>query len=545
MGTPEIEIKNLSFTYALSDKPALQGVDICIREGEYIALCGESGCGKTTLLRHLKSALTPHGKRTGEIFYRGVPLGGTDARTQSAEIGYVRQDPENAVVTDRVYHELAFGPESLGLSPAQMRLRVAEMASYFGIGSWFTRKTEDLSGGQLQLLHLASVMVLHPRVLLLDEPTSQLDPVAAADFLATIDRIHRELGLTIILTEHRLEDVLPAADRVIVLNKGRVAADSAPREIGRALSGELSFLRGSMPSAMRIYAGTDSDAPCPLTVCEGKQWLSAALPAPKVTSLPRETKSWDGGDAVRLRDVFFTYDKQQEDVLRGLSLRVPAGSIFALLGGNGVGKSTAMQVAAGLLRPYRGRVELFGKDVRKEKDLYRGVVGVLPQQVRTLFTEKTAALELKSVQAGSAEEIAERLHLDNLLDKHPYDLSGGEQQRLALGKVLLTDPKILFLDEPTKGMDSAFKAEFAAILRRLAAEGRTVFMVSHDVEFCARHADLCAMLFDGVLAADAPTTEFFADHTFYTTAANRIARHLFPQAITDEDVIRLWNANRS
>ena len=541
----QIQIENLCFRYPLCEQAALDGIHLTIHSGEYIALCGESGCGKTTLLRHLKSVLAPEGKRTGSVRLFGTRIEELDARTQASRIGFVQQDPENAVVTDKVYHELAFGLESLGVAPAEMRLRVAEMASYFGIESWFDAPTDTLSGGQLQLLNLASVMVLHPDVLLLDEPTSQLDPVAAADFLSTIDRIHRELGLTILLTEHRLEDVLPCADRVVVLHQGRVAVDCPPREIGAALSGELSFLHDSMPSAMRIWSGVDSRLPCPLTVCEGKRWLSDTVqvqaPVRRETSVPATADT----PAVRMREVFFTYEKQQPDVLRGLTMDVPQGAVFALLGGNGAGKSTAMKAASGLLKPYRGKIELLGQDIRKipRKELYHRFAGVLPQQVRALFTEKTVRMELEAINRDAAQSMAQQLHLTAFLDRHPYDISGGEQQRVALAKVLLTEPKLLFLDEPTKGMDSAFKADFAALLRMLCSEGVTVFMVSHDVEFCAKTADRCAMLFDGVLAADAPVVSFFSNNTFYTTAANRIARHVFPDAITDEDVITLCNEN--
>ena len=521
----QIQIEHLSFSYPLGSGNALEDVTLSVRAGEYVALCGESGCGKTTLLRHLKPALAPNGQTSGVVRFCGTPVRELDAREQASRIGFVQQDPESAVVTDKVYHELAFGLESVGVPQAQMRLRVAEMASYFGIGPWFNAPTDSLSGGQLQLLNLASVMALHPDVLLLDEPTSQLDPVSAADFLATVDRIHRELGLTIILTEHRLEDVLPCADRVIVLHRGRVAADCAPRDIGKALTGELGFLRDSVPSAMRIWAGTGSALPCPLTVCEGKQWLSDTVRVQNAVRRdvpPPETAE----SAVRMREVFFTYDKQAPDVLRGLTMDVPTGGVFALLGGNGAGKSTAMKAAAGLVQPYRGRIELFGRDVRK-----------IPQK-------ELVRLELEAIDRAHAEDMARRLRLTAFLDRHPYDLSGGEQQRTALAKVLLTQPQLLFLDEPTKGMDSAFKTDFAALLRELCERGVTVFMVSHDVEFCAKTADRCAMLFDGVLAADAPTVSFFADNTFYTTAANRIARHVFPDAVTDEDVICLCNENR-
>lgn len=543
----QIEIKDLHFSYPLSQREALKGINLSVRAGEYIVLCGESGCGKTTLLRHLKASLLPEGTRTGEVLYDGRNTAELSLREESTEIGYVGQNPENAVVTDKVFHELSFGAENLGLPVQQMRLRVAEIASYFGIGGWFREKTENLSGGQLQLLNLASVMVMHPNVLLLDEPTSQLDPIAATTFLSTIDRIHKELGMTVILTEHRLEEVLPVADRVVVMQKGEIVADTTPRSLGENLDGALSFVRKAMPTAMRIYAGVPNGLSCPLTVCEGKQWLSELLRDKTIHESNIKTPDEKTGEtAVSLRDVYLRYEKDAPDVLRGLTLDIPKGCIFSLLGENGAGKSTALKVAAGLLNPYHGKVEIFGKNIKKipNGELYRGTVGVLPQNVCTLFTEKTVQAELESI-CPDFRKTAEQMEISHLLTCHPYDISGGEQQRVALAKVLLRNPKILFLDEPTKGMDCAYKESFAKILRALRDSGITIVMVSHDVEFCAKYADKCAMVFDGEIASCAQTRKFFSDNTFYTTAANRMARHLFPDAVTDEDVMRLCRENLS
>ncbi|MGN0635773.1 MAG: ABC transporter ATP-binding protein [Acutalibacteraceae bacterium] len=542
----QICINDLYFTYPLCENEALAGVSFTIRAGEYVVLCGESGCGKTTLLRQMKTALLPEGKRSGDVLFEGKDVRSLSLREQT-QIGFVQQDPESAVVTDKVFHELAFGLENLGLSEDVMRLRVAETASFFGMADCFTQKTDTLSGGQLQLLNLASALVMQPKVLILDEPTSQLDPVAASDFLAAVDRIHKELGMTVILTEHRLEEVFPAADRVVVLQDGKITADSTPKAMGEALQKMPEFVRQSMPTAMRIFAGLAGTSACPVTVCEGKQWLTDVLKNKKISvqKTEKKEKAFSGEPALKMRDVFFRYDKNSRDILRGLSMQVPQGCLFALLGGNGTGKSTALQNASGLLRPYRGKIEVFGRDIRRipDRELYSGTVGVLPQNVCTLFTEKTVGEELAAVDKNGAQSMAKRLRLTEILGKHPYDISGGEQQRTALGKVLLKAPKLLFLDEPTKGMDCKFKAEFAEILRGLCAEGVTVFMVSHDVEFCAKYANRCAMLFDGALAACAPTVQFFANNTFYTTAANRIARHVFPDAITDEDVISLCKQN--
>ena len=541
-----IRIDDLHFAYPQQAGEALCGVSLSIRAGEYVVLCGESGCGKTTLLRHLQGSAVPHGTRSGSVTVCGISPEDMDLRTQAETVGFVRQDAEAAVATDKVFHELAFGLENIGLPQDEMRLRVAEMASFFDMEDIFTHDTATLSGGQMQLLSLASVLVLHPKVLLLDEPTAQLDPVSASAFLSVIDRLHRELGLTILLTEHRLEEVLPAADRVVVLHEGKITADCAPHDIGKAVASSEA-LREAMPSAVRIASAVRQSDTVPLTVCEGRQWLSDLLPEPRVTCQKLSAPAFSDTAAVRMRDVVFTYPKTDRTLLRGLSLDVPQGSVFALLGGNGAGKSTALSLAAGLLRPQRGRIELLGRDIRRipDKERYTHFAAVLPQQVQTLFSEKTVLDELRVMDAQRADEMAGKLHLQDLLQRHPFDLSGGEQQRLALGKTLLTQPKILFLDEPTKGMDGAFKAEFADLLRHLQADGTTVFLVSHDVEFCAKHADICAMLFDGVLASAAPTRAFFARNLFYTTAAHRMARHLFPDAVTDEEVIALCRENLS
>ena len=263
-------VRDLTFFYPEQERPALDGVTLTVRRGEFLVLCGPSGCGKSTLLRQLKSVLTPHGSRQGEILFEGTPLEQLDQRSQSEKIGFVLQSPENQVVTDKVWHELAFGLESLGYDTPVIRRRVAEMASFFGIQTWFHKNVSDLSGGQKQLLNLASVMAMQPSVLILDEPTSQLDPIAASDFLAVLGRINRELGTTVILTEHRLEDAFPLASRAAVLDGGRLLCTGAPGEVGPALKGAGHGMFLAMPTAMRVWAAVESAAPCPVTVREGR-----------------------------------------------------------------------------------------------------------------------------------------------------------------------------------------------------------------------------------------------------------------------------------
>lgn len=575
-----IEVKNFSFQYPKESHAALYQVSMEVEEGSFVVLCGKSGCGKSTLLRQFKSVLASHGEKKGEILYGGQNLEDVDLRTQSAEIGYVLQNPDNQIVTDKVWHELAFGLESLGYDTPTIRLRVAEMASYFGIHSWFLKNVSELSGGQKQLLNLASVMAMHPKLLILDEPTSQLDPIAASDFLETVRKINRDIGTTVILTEHRLEDVIPWADKVYVMDKGRMIADGTPNEIGEQLRtmGHDMFL--SMPAPMQIYAGTNSSLRCPLTVSQGRRWLSEELETKgikikkernqeetakkknsifgKLSGLKKEPEKEI--PEIRIKDVWFRYERDLPDVVKGLSLDIKKEEIFAVVGGNGTGKSTAMSLIARIRFPYRGKIYLEGKEIGKYSDdeLYHGFLGVMPQNPQSLFVKKTVREDLYEVIDGKRERKSEAYpiemkkkdavegivsltRLEGLLDRHPYDLSGGEQQRLALAKVLLLRPKILLMDEPTKGIDNHYKKELGEILRKLSEHGVTILMISHDVEFCAQYADRTGLFFQGNVVTSEESKKFFAGNNFYTTAANRMARNYFPNAVTVEDVVKAIN----
>ena len=575
-----IEVKNFSFRYANGDRDSLENVTLDVEEGTFNVLCGKSGCGKSTLLRQLKSDLAPYGSKSGRICYYGQNPTEIDHRQQSQEIGYVLQNPENQIVTDKVWHELAFGLESLGYDTPTIRLRVAEMASYFGIHSWFLKNVSELSGGQKQLLNLASVMAMHPKLLILDEPTSQLDPIAASDFLETVRKINRDIGTTVILTEHRLEDVIPWADKVYVMDKGRMIADGTPNEIGEQLRtmGHDMFL--SMPAPMQIYAGTNSSLRCPLTVSQGRRWLSEELETKgikikkernqeetakkknsilgKLAGLKKEPEKEI--PEIRIKDVWFRYERDLPDVVKGLSLDIKKGEIFAVVGGNGTGKSTAMSLIARIRFPYRGKIYLEGKEIGKysDDDLYHGFLGVMPQNPQSLFVKKTVREDLYEVIDGKRERKSEAYpiemkkkdavegivsltRLEGLLDRHPYDLSGGEQQRLALAKVLLLRPKILLMDEPTKGIDNHYKKELGEILRKLSEHGVTILMISHDVEFCAQYADRTGLFFQGNVVTSEESKKFFAGNNFYTTAANRMARNYFPNAVTVEDVVKAIN----
>lgn len=540
-------VQNLTFTYPEREQPALQDVTLTVKAGEFVVLCGPSGCGKTTLLRQLKPTLATHGRLSGEILFEGTPLRELSQRDAASKIGFVLQSPENQIVTDKVWHELAFGLESLGFDTPAIRLRVAEMASFFGIQTWFYKNVTELSGGQKQMLALASVMALQPSLLILDEPTSQLDPIAAADFLATVGKINRELGVTVILTEHRLEEAFPLASRAVVMDRGKILCEGAPADVGKSLRERGHGMFQAMPVPMRIWAGIENSLPCPVTVRDGREWLSQMeirQPLPEEPPEPLRKNP-----AVELEEVWFKYEKDAPDVVKGLSFRAYPGELTAILGGNGTGKTTTLSLIAGLNTPYRGKVKIGGTEIGKipSGKLFDRLLGVLPQNPQSLFVAKTVRedlLEILSESKLSKQEKQEKLwnmvtlcRLENLLDSHPYDLSGGEQQRAALAKVLLLQPRILLLDEPTKGLDAEYKGIFATILRKLTAAGVAVVMVSHDIEFCAEYADRCALFFDGNIVTENRPRAFFSGNSFYTSAANRLARHLLPEAVTVNDVI--------
>ena len=625
-----IEVKNFSFRYANGDRDSLENVTLDVEEGTFNVLCGKSGCGKSTLLRQLKSDLAPYGSKSGRICYYGQNLTEIDHRQQSQEIGYVLQNPENQIVTDKVWHELAFGLESLGYDTPSIRLRVAEMASYFGIHQWFYKNVSELSGGQKQLLNLAAIMAMHPKLLILDEPTSQLDPIAASDFLETVRKINRDIGTTVILTEHRLQDVIPWADKVYVMDKGSLLTQGTSREIGEFLKKEHHGMFLSMPVPMQIYAEVESDLPCPLTVREGRNWITQVMQKARHDKLeqvchdreqllnesyhdemnvekhdrafeknnefestktddftqnsstdinidtnevnsksnsklhktlntlrskiPHMSKEFET-PAIQVKDVWFRYEKDGRDVVQDLNLEVKQGEFYALVGGNGTGKSTTLSLISRVRAPYRGKILLNGVDIRRYTDtqLYRGYLGVLPQNPQSMFIRKTVREDLYSIIGGAKEKkspeytasmkkaeaiegIVSLTRLEGLLDRHPYDLSGGEQQRLALAKVLLLQPRLLLMDEPTKGLDAEYKQELGEILKKLQEHGITIFMISHDVEFVAEYADRVGLFFQGNVVTSKPAAEFFAGNSFYTTAANRMARHYFPDAVTGKEV---------
>lgn len=537
--TPIIELKQVSFYYPEGVTPALTQIDLAVPAGGFVLVCGPSGSGKSTLLKHMKSSQIPFGKGTGELLFKGKDLETMELGESARSIGFVGQNPDNQIVTDTVWHELAFGLENLGVPVEEIRKRTAETAQYFGMTEWFRQPVEALSGGQKQMLNLASVMVMQPEVLILDEPTAQMDPIGARRFFHTLKGLQQEIGTTIILSEQRLEEVMPLAQDLVYMEKGQIVAQGPVQESLKILADYEKIknkplaMETSFPVALRVYIKSreKEEETVPVSVGQGRQWLSGER---VVTSEHKETYE-ETETVITVQGVDFSYEKGKK-VLEHLDWQVKKGSIYGLLGGNGAGKTTLMKLICGILKPRRGKIKT------------NGTVRYLVQNPLSIFTEITAEDEL-AVCCGrdpkAVEEMLEKMELTEFREQNPLDLSGGQQQRLALGKVLLTKPEILLLDEPTKGMDGGFKVKFGAMLGELKKQGITTVLVSHDMEFCAEYATYCGLMFDREIISFGPTREFFAENVYYTTAAARMTRGILKDCLVAEDIMAALEKGRA
>ncbi len=560
-----LRVDGLKFSYPNQLKKALNNINFSIDEGDFVLICGESGCGKSTLLRHLKPELSPHGQVSGDIYYYSQKINDYSSKQLASEIGYVLQNPDSQIVTDKVWHELAFGLENMGLDTQSIRLRVAEMASFFGIQGWFRKNVNDLSGGQKQLLNLASIMAMQPKILILDEPTSQLDPIAAKDFIDTLVRINKELSTTIIMTEHNLEDIYSVCDKVIVMEDGKVICNDTNYKVVDILSGDKNHkMFKSLPTPSKIYNQLneylEGANKSPLTVKDCRQWLNDSMDEVTITKLDdTETEinidEKDREIAIELKDVYFQYNKISEPTIRDLSFKVYKGEIYSILGGNGTGKSTTLSLVARQRKPQRGKIFINNIEMKKynNKSLYENNLALLPQNPQSLFVFETVREDLEEVLIlqnkdreyidKEVKRVSKLLDIEHLLEHHPYDLSGGELQRAGMAKVMLLNPKIILLDEPTKGLDAYCKEEIGKMLMKLRDMGVTIVVVSHDIEFSARYSDRCAMFFDGSIVSEGTPREFFLGNNFYTTVSNRIARNIFEDTLIYEDVVSLCKKN--
>lgn len=527
---PAIEVRSLSFSYPGADAAVLEGLDWSVPQGAFALLVGGTGSGKSTLLSLLKPEIAPAGECAGELRVLGESVADMDVRASAERVGYVFQDPENQIVCETVWHEMAFGLENLGMSRDEMRRRVAETSYFFGLEDWLHRDTDTLSGGRKQLLSLAAVLALRPRVLLLDEPTSQLDPVAEKNFLHALFRVNRELGCTVVVATHQPRPMLEYATCAYRIEGGRVdevadiaslghreelfsgevpgwgASRRAKNGVFSSVSGQLGFLdphRG----ASGAEKGLKSDK---LAKFEAQILPQGDSGAPSRTGGCRILPKMHAGSATTLAGSWFRYDRASGWVLRGLDAAFSAGAVHAVVGGNGCGKSTMLSVLAKTVKLQRGHMERGA-----------GSAALLPQNPKALLVAETVRDELMEwastcgYDEAVARERAASLGLSGLDGRHPYDLSGGQRQLLALAKLLLIGPELLLLDEPTKGLDLASRRIIARALRDHAKAGGTVIMATHDLDFAEQVADDIAMMFDGEIACMEPPADFFADNVFY------------------------------
>lgn len=543
--------KGLSFSYPGSEKKALSDIKLSIDSGDFVIICGKTGCSKTTLLKMIKPELSPVGSYSGEIFYKGKNIRKPGGSVSAGEIGFVMQNPENQTVTDSVWRELAFTLENLGMPQSQMRARVAETASYFGITSWFNKKISELSGGQKQLLNLAAVMISEPDILLLDEPCAQLSPIAAEEFISTLKKIRSELGVTVVIAEHSPENIFETANKLVIMDEGKIISVSSPEEPkAEIINPNIIKL---LPSSLQIYYSTGSNGSPPLTVGECRKYLSESFDN-KIRRAEHNSFERKGKPRVEVKNLSFGYSQNESEILTSLNLRAYPGEHLCVLGANGCGKTTLIKLIGGILSRYGGNIIINGKNIKKYKGgLFGKTIAFLPQNPQLAFLMETvyedlyetcAALGIdKAIRDEKIREISDIFEIDGLFDMHPYDLSGGEQQKAALAKLLLIRPQILLLDEPVKSLDAYSKEKLYKILLGLKNEGMTIISASHDAEFAAKTADSVALLFNGEIACEDNPSDFFSRNRYYTTSASRISRGFYDNAVTNEDVINLSLSN--
>lgn len=529
-----LSCENVAFKYIESTDYAISDCTFSVKKGEKIMLCGASGSGKSTLLRLLKRELSPRGELSGNITLMGKDRSELSDRESAEKIGFVMQSPDSQTVCDKVSAELAFGLESFGVKSGEIQSRVGEMAAFFGIEPLYDRDISTLSGGQKQLVALCSVMATGPDILLLDEPTAQLDPVAARELLGILDRLNKEMGVTIIIAEHDPEELFDSCDKILYLAKGKTEFFGTP-----ALTAKYfveNALEGFLPETAKAFARLCDDLP--LNVRQGR----AKLEKLGVTDIPKQAvNDTERAEpyALQCKNLWQRYEKNSPDILKGCDLGIRKGECYGLLGSNGGGKSTLLRVICGLCKPYMGTVSLFGKKQKAYKNgsLFREMLAFLPQEPVTMFVKESVREDLlQSGDKAAVENVSQRMGIEHLLDRHPWDLSGGEIQKCAFAKILLADPKIIVLDECTKGMDSFAKKALGDVLASLKGEGRTILLVTHDLEFAAQYCDRCGLLFDGKIVAEDNAVEFFSHNRFYTTAAARLTRGFFSGAVTSTAV---------
>ncbi len=534
-----IRFENYSFSYPNNQTQTLKNISFSINEGEFVCICGKSGSGKTTLLKALKPIFTPKGEKEGTVYFNGENINKLSSKVQAGDIGFIMQNPSRQIVTDKVWHELAFGLENLGENNLSIKTRIAEISNYFGIDHWFNKDTATLSLGQKQILNLASVMAMNPKLLILDEPTSALDSIYAQKLLFTLKKINQDQGVTIILCDHKIDEVYDSLDRLICLDNGKIIANDSPRNV----PGQLQNFQGFLPVPTQIYMQLSKEDNYPISTIEGKRFLKKLIPTVTKDRLTIAKEKTFKGKAIEIKELCFKYERKSEPIIQDLNLNIPKNSLYSIMGNNGIGKSTLLKLITKQLKPDFGTIKIFDKNIKsyKDKELFTNFLAMLPQNPLTLFLKSTVKEEIEQCFDTDKEKYIKLFNLEPLLNKHPFDLSGGEVQKLGLLKVLLSDPSIIILDEPTKGMDYYAKEDLGQLLTTFT--DKTVIIVSHDLEFCGKYSDFVALFFDKSIVTQGKPQDFFINNSFYTTVAHKMSKDLFYNTITKKQVIELCQNN--
>ena len=607
-----IEFNNFSFAYMNSDGTesevkSLDSINLEIDYGDFVLLCGPSGCGKTTLLTNLKKELMPAGRRSGEIKFNGTRIIDMDEISSACDIGYLFQNPDSQIVTDTVIQEIAFPLENIGLPTEEIRNRISEIVAFFGINDILHKNVNELSGGQKQLVNLCSLLVLRPHVLLLDEPMSQLDPIASYEFLSIVRRLNEEFSITVIMSEHKADSIFPFIDKAVFLKDGKIEfVDNAHNICSEVIDDEI--FENYLPAVTKIYNSLSVKYPSliklntPLSIREGRRCLntihddlikisnddvdSINLNHDNLHITNKKYHSQEksgildkislGGNKnalISMNGIYFAYEKGKL-ILKNVDFELEKGDFVSLIGGNGVGKSTFLQLLVGILKPIKGKVKYkkgiklayvhqnpmihFSKDNVKEEFLESILESNLLNNNSVGFNKETYddllkmsneefiesdvlnGLEFDSIEF-KFKELIEFFDICDLIDKHPYDCSGGEQQKIVIVKALLQNADVLVLDEPTKGLDPISSKNLANILNSLRDNGITILMTSHDLDFVANNCKRCLMLFDKDIQIDDDPKVIFAENNFYTTFVNRMVKDYVPEIVTLDDLKDKWN----
>ena len=554
-------VDHLTFSYSNAATAALKDVSLDIEPGSYLLLCGRNGSGKTTLLRHFASWAAPEGIRSGSVLLDGIALDEVGESEQISKVGFVGQNPNRQITQKTVLDELALGPRMVGCDHSTMQSRIAETAAYFGIKDWLNRDVDELSGGQKRLLNLASAMVMNPDILILDEPTSRLDPIATSTFLSLIRNINYELDVTVVISERSFERVYTDADEVIIMNEGEIAYRGSTQDVAKKLYLSNDPISYALPSAIRIFHGVHpavNSETFPVTVHGARRWMRKEfkLKGASRRHLPdkRMSGNVDKRTMLKLDNVHYAYGSGDE-VLRGTTLSITQGSVHAIVGNNDAGKTTLLKIAKGLLEPRQGDAKVYDR-VRGhwvKTSQCDGIIATLPQDLDDFFVNDTVHEELRcafSNERLSPEEVDFRIRefahgigITPHLDKNPRGLSCGERRLVAIARTVMSEVGILILDEPTMGVDPFAQRKCGKLLHELAKRGVTILIASQDLKFCAEYATNVSLLFNGTIATTSTPQAFFSSNTLYTTEASRISRVLYSNTVTDDEVIILCLEN--